>query len=645
MKFVALISGGKDSFFNILQCKLNGHQLVALANLHPADKRNDEIDSFMFQTVGHSVIDYYEECVGVPLHKRAITGGSTNVALEYVPTQHDEIEDLYELLKEVKKAHPDVEGVSCGAILSHYQRTRVENVCDRLGLTSLAYLWQLDQSELMNAMCDLGLDARLVKVAAIGLTEKHLGKLISEMCPILTKLNQMYDVHVCGEGGEFETLVLDAPFFLKQLHIVSLEVVAHSSDVSFLTKLEITVLDKPELEVQKFEKPALLLDDFIEVKNAVKEIVESESKHVPVKEKQNTSASFVVLPKVFSLPTRIYISNIVSMASTLEEQTFDVMSQIGLYLSSNGASFAEVQHMTVLVLDMANFARVNSVYGGFFEDIYLPPSRVCVETTLPSPHLLQVSCIVLRPTFEKMGIHIRSRSYWAPQNIGPYSQAIVESRPNFKTTTLSGQIPLQPASMVLDSAASNIENAVLSLQHLYRAKTLVGVRQIADCICFITDKMSPALVSKVWASYVDEVEHGQDFFNRLLIVQTTALPRGATVEWGGLAHEKVVDMYEDDEEVDNTKPEIEALARNFKTSVATVGDGHVVKMVGNDISAAIEFLRNPALGNSYVSFMSSLDTIHKLSNIALSAEWVPVLRVWDSDATEYAFAIIWISSL
>lgn len=35
MKFVALISGGKDSVFNIIKCLQNGHELVALINLYP----------------------------------------------------------------------------------------------------------------------------------------------------------------------------------------------------------------------------------------------------------------------------------------------------------------------------------------------------------------------------------------------------------------------------------------------------------------------------------------------------------------------------------------------------------------------------------------------------------------------------------
>ena len=35
MKYVALLSGGKDSCFNLLHCARNGHELVAAASLGP----------------------------------------------------------------------------------------------------------------------------------------------------------------------------------------------------------------------------------------------------------------------------------------------------------------------------------------------------------------------------------------------------------------------------------------------------------------------------------------------------------------------------------------------------------------------------------------------------------------------------------
>lgn len=70
-------------------------------------------------------------------------------------TPGDEVEDMFILLNEVKRQIPSVAAVSSGAIASDYQRLRVESVCSRLGLVSLAYLWKQDQSFLLQEMVNL----------------------------------------------------------------------------------------------------------------------------------------------------------------------------------------------------------------------------------------------------------------------------------------------------------------------------------------------------------------------------------------------------------------------------------------------------------------------------------------------------------
>ncbi|KAG1462904.1 hypothetical protein G6F56_005413 [Rhizopus delemar] len=229
MKVIGLVSGGKDSCYNMMQCVANGHEIVALANLKPGSASGkDELDSFMYQTVGHDAIHFYAECMDLPLYRREITGTALSLGAQYEVTPKDETEDLYELLKEIKEKHPDVQGVSSGAILSSYQKVRVENVCDRLGLTSLAYLWERDQKELLKEMADAGVHAILIKVAAMGLGHKDLGKTIGEMYPRLLILNEKYDSHVCGEGGEYETFTLDCPLFKKRIIVEETDTVTHS---------------------------------------------------------------------------------------------------------------------------------------------------------------------------------------------------------------------------------------------------------------------------------------------------------------------------------------------------------------------------------------------------------------------------------
>jgi diphthine-ammonia ligase len=125
MRVVALVSGGKDSTYNMMQCVAEGHEIVALANLHPEDK--DELDSYMYQTVGHQGIEMLAAAMELPLFRKVTQGQSTQRDNHYTPTEADEVEDLLELLDSVKE-QVQVEAVAVGAILSDYQRIRVENV-------------------------------------------------------------------------------------------------------------------------------------------------------------------------------------------------------------------------------------------------------------------------------------------------------------------------------------------------------------------------------------------------------------------------------------------------------------------------------------------------------------------------------------
>ena len=82
----------------------------------------------MFQTVGHEGVSLLAEAMGIPLYRTCTRGKSLTRDLIYSPTGGDEVEDLYELLVRVCRECEGVEGVSSGAVLSDYQRLRVENV-------------------------------------------------------------------------------------------------------------------------------------------------------------------------------------------------------------------------------------------------------------------------------------------------------------------------------------------------------------------------------------------------------------------------------------------------------------------------------------------------------------------------------------
>ncbi|RCK54652.1 Diphthine--ammonia ligase [Candida viswanathii] len=615
MKFIGLISGGKDSFFNIYHCLSQGHELVALGNLYPEE--SDEIDSFMFQTVGHDIIEYYGQCLDVPLYRQPIRGKSANQNLEYLITENDEIEDLHKLLSKIQETHSDVQGVSCGAILSHYQRTRVENVCDRLGLTSLTYLWQRNQHDLMLEMCASGLDARIIKVAAIGLTALHLGKSIAQLFPTLVKLNQMYEVHVCGEGGEFETIVLDCPFFRsKKLEIVDQEVVEHSSDVFYL-KIKVELVDKEETEFEPVVSLPLLEEEFEEI-----------AERCPPPDLSLAGLAIdhkVVTPEVnvVCTPTTVYISNLTSSKLTLEEQTIDIFTQLNDTLTQHKLTFNDVQHVTLLLSDMKSFVDINKVYGTYFQDIYLPPSRICIETK-GNIQSIQLSCIVLKHIQPKSGIHIRSRSYWGPQNIGPYSQSIVNTQESYKTASLSGQIHLVPATMEL-STLSLAQDSALALQHLVRVKNLVNVKEFALIVCFITDGSYVPVVGSCWRDLVGK--------NNLVIVTVSGLPRGARVEWGGFSYEDIVGMYDDSDDEEKEETSLGSFDEFEESYVCKIGKG--------SLNVVTLFTSKPELVKQTTSFGGYRQLICNPSDfIDIQADYLPVHTVYNFKSNSYKYAII-----
>lgn len=56
----------------------------------------------MYQTVGHMGIEILSQAMELPLYRKETKGKSNQIGLQYNPTDNDEVEDLYNLLKSIK---------------------------------------------------------------------------------------------------------------------------------------------------------------------------------------------------------------------------------------------------------------------------------------------------------------------------------------------------------------------------------------------------------------------------------------------------------------------------------------------------------------------------------------------------------------
>ncbi|KZW04104.1 hypothetical protein EXIGLDRAFT_15336 [Exidia glandulosa HHB12029] len=551
MKFVGLLSGGKDSCYNLVHCVHNGHELVAAATLSPPQGK-DEIDSYLYQTVGQDAIDLVAQALDVPLYRRVIEGAAIELGNEYggrtrqdaSRVEGDETEDLYDLLSNVKAHHPDVEGVAIGAILSNYQRVRMEHVCRRLGLTPLCYLWQRDQRELLSEMIEAGMECILIKVAGIGLTTKHLGKTLAEMQPTLWKLNDQFGLHVCGEGGEYETLTLDCPLFKKRIHAQETETIIHSDSsfgtVAFLKFKSAELVDKPSVaEVsQPLVVPPLLDDVGQEVRAATDARIPPGASISPAPHVTPTSVVSSVQSGQWISVANVQISQIAEEPLPFEEEVRYAFALLQDTLAKHQLSLRHVASMDVLLSSMDLFPILNGIYAEHFATS--PPARACVAVDLPPPNRVVLSCIAYAKCDtpqDRQALHVQGLSYWAPANIGPYSQAVTTGDHIF----ISGQIGLVPASMTLPTGNDLAFETALSFQHVRRVLAAVAPAGIVHgAVIWLTSLDQVDNVRKGWE--VDTQKRGIP----TLFIGAQSLPKGALVETQVVSHTGTVDAVDED---------------------------------------------------------------------------------------------------
>ena len=201
MKVAVLFSGGKDSTYATWVAQHQGWDIATLVSILP---RNVESMMFHYPNVQWAKL----QAQALELPHRILEAGN------------DELLTLKEGLEETKQ-DLGINGVVTGAVASDYQKSRIDRICDDLGLKSFAPLWHKDPRRLVDDLKLLGFKIMMVGVGAGGLDESWLGReLTDDRWAMLEALSMKYGIHLTGEGGEYETLVVDAPMFKKRVQVV-----------------------------------------------------------------------------------------------------------------------------------------------------------------------------------------------------------------------------------------------------------------------------------------------------------------------------------------------------------------------------------------------------------------------------------------
>jgi len=199
MRLACLFSGGKDSTYALYLILKEGHDVKYLVSVFP-----ESSESYMFH---YPMIERTKE--------QAESIGIKHVIVRTKGEKEKELDDLKKALGKL-----DIDGLFSGAIASSYQKSRIDRIAKELGIVSLAPLWHKDQEGLLKEQIDAGFEIIITHVAAEGLDRSWVGRRIDyKAFEELKKIRDKHKINISGEGGEFETLVLNCPLFSHPLKV------------------------------------------------------------------------------------------------------------------------------------------------------------------------------------------------------------------------------------------------------------------------------------------------------------------------------------------------------------------------------------------------------------------------------------------
>ena len=204
-RFCSLLSGGKDSNYALYTALKEGMEPACIITVFPLRE-----DSWMFHAINVDIALLQTKAMG--LEDRV-------VKVEVSGEKEVEVDELEKAVSRAL-AEKSFDTIVVGAIASRYQYERIRRIAGKLGLEVYAPFWGADQEAYMRRLVDEGFVFILTRIAAAGLPSRYLGRPVTRsIVEEIIERARKYSLNPALEGGEGETIVIDAPHYMDKICI------------------------------------------------------------------------------------------------------------------------------------------------------------------------------------------------------------------------------------------------------------------------------------------------------------------------------------------------------------------------------------------------------------------------------------------
>ncbi|MHA1206701.1 MAG: diphthine--ammonia ligase [Candidatus Hodarchaeales archaeon] len=199
MRVSCLVSGGKDSIY-ALWCALHQYEVVSIINFE-----SDKSESLLFHIPNAKYVSLVAKMFSLPLIS--------------IKIKSDDLEEeIKQLVNAIRKSR--IEAIVTGGIRSEFQRYHFNRAALLANVKCFNPLWRLSPELIIQDLINNNFEIILISVSSMGLDQNFLGKkLTPNLINKIRNLSYGSDLAIIGEGGEYESFVLDAPFFPSRIVI------------------------------------------------------------------------------------------------------------------------------------------------------------------------------------------------------------------------------------------------------------------------------------------------------------------------------------------------------------------------------------------------------------------------------------------